>query len=106
MKKPLSHEEFVQIARSSPPDGRSPFAFEKRVMAHLRSAPEPDSLALWTRALWRAVAPCLGVMLLAAAFSVSLPATEPPSVADSADAPDLLETTVFAPTEIDFDLGA
>ena len=38
-------------------------------MAHVGQIPAPDLLSMWTRALWRAVAPCFGIMLIAAAVS-------------------------------------
>ena len=69
MKKRLTPEEFVKLARELPRDERVPYAFEKRVMAHVGQIPAPDLLAMWTRALWRAVAPCFGIMLIAAAVS-------------------------------------
>jgi len=68
MKK-LTPEEFVKLAREVPRDERVPYAFEKRVMAHLAQAPMPYVLGMWTHALWRAVVPCVGIMLIAAAIS-------------------------------------
>ena len=69
MKKRLTPEEFVKLARELPRDERVPYAFEKRVMAHIGEIAAPDLLSLWTRALWRAVAPCFGIMLIAVAVS-------------------------------------
>jgi hypothetical protein len=68
MKK-LTPEEFVKLAREVPRDERVPYAFEKGVMAHLTQTAMPDVLGMWTHALWRAVAPCVGIMLIAAAIS-------------------------------------
>ena len=51
-----------------------PSAFEKRLLARLRELLTPDPLTVWSRMLWRAVAPCLGVMLLAVLFSAGEPA--------------------------------
>jgi hypothetical protein len=70
MKK-LTPEEFSKLAREIPRDERVPFAFEKRIMAHLAQVAMPDVLTLWTHALWRAVVPCVGIMLIAAAISFS-----------------------------------
>ena len=42
-----------------------PYAFEKRIMAHLRALLNENPFTDSSRMLWRAVAPCLGVMLLA-----------------------------------------
>jgi hypothetical protein len=72
MKK-LTPEEFVRLAREIPRNERVPYAFEKRIMAHLAQSPMPDVLSLWTRALWRAVVPCIGIMLVAAAVSLAQP---------------------------------
>jgi hypothetical protein len=69
MKKRLTPEEFVKLARELPRDERVPYAFEKRVMAHVDQIPTADVLVMWTRALWKAVAPCFGIMLIAAAVS-------------------------------------
>jgi hypothetical protein len=70
MKKRLTPEEFVTIARQMPGDERVPYAFEKRVMANLL-APVADPLGQWARGLWRAVAPCLAIMAVTAAVCFS-----------------------------------
>ena len=70
MKK-LTPEEFVKFAREVARDERVPYAFEKRIMAHLGRTPAPDFLAMWTHALWRGVVPCVGIMLIVAAISFS-----------------------------------
>ncbi|MFQ3168900.1 MAG: hypothetical protein ACI8QI_001454 [Limisphaerales bacterium] len=62
-------ERFLRFARNLPANEHVPYAFEKRIMAHLRELLTPDPLTLWSRMLWRAVAPCLGVMILAVLFS-------------------------------------
>jgi hypothetical protein len=67
-------EQFLRFARNLPANEHVPYAFEKRIMAHLREWLSPDPLTLWSRMLWRAVAPCLGVMILAVLFSANTPA--------------------------------
>lgn len=99
MKKRLMPEEFVKLAREIPRDEHVPYAFEKRVMASLRSASAPDPLLLWTRALWRAVAPCFGVMLIAVAVSLS----HRDDVAADADLD--LDNAVLAAPDTGFDLS-
>ncbi|GIT38169.1 MAG: hypothetical protein Ct9H300mP7_0900 [Verrucomicrobiota bacterium] len=42
-------------------------------MARIREFLTPDPLTVWSRMLWRAVAPCFGVMILAALFSAKEP---------------------------------
>jgi hypothetical protein len=71
MKKPLTPEEFARMARGLRADQRTPYAFEKRIMARLGDAQCVDATAVWSRGLWRAVGPCLGVMVASALFSMS-----------------------------------
>src|SRR5688572_16143125 len=100
MKKRLTPEEFISLARSLPQDERTPYAFEHRIMARLQRLPS-DGFAEWTHALWRAMAPCVGIMLLVAMVSLAAMAGDP--VATEADAD--LESIVFAPTQIAFDVS-
>lgn len=48
-----------------------PYAFEKRIMAHIEAVPQAalNLWEQWTHALWRAVVPCMAVMILAAVLS-------------------------------------
>jgi len=62
-------EKLLAAARANPPSDRVPYAFEKRVIACLGNATARDAGAFWARALWRAAAPCVGVMLLLSAWS-------------------------------------
>ena len=64
-----SDEQFLRFARNLPANEHVPYAFEKRIMARLRELLTPDPLTLWSRMLWRAVGPCLGVMMLVVLFS-------------------------------------
>jgi len=52
------------VARRDPPGNEVPFAFEKRVMARLRSTPPIDEWAAWARALWYGAGACAAVALL------------------------------------------
>jgi len=67
-------EQFLRLAHNLPDNERVPYAFEKRIMAQLRELLVPDPLTHWSRMLWRAVTPCLGVMILAMLFSAVEPA--------------------------------
>src|ERR1035441_10170892 len=51
--------KLIAAARANPPSDRVPYAFEKRIMAHLAAQPVVDDWALWARALLRAAAPCV-----------------------------------------------
>ena len=52
---------------------RVPYAFEKRVMAHIKETPQPavNIWVQWSQALWRATIPCFAVMVLAVVWSNS-----------------------------------
>ena len=71
--------KLLAAARANPPSDRVPYAFEKRIMAHLADRPRADGWELWGRALWRAAAPCVAVMLLLSAWSFFVPNTATPS---------------------------
>jgi len=62
--------KLIAAARANPPSSRVPYAFEKRIMAQLAARPALDDWALWGRALWRAAAPCVAIMLLLGAWSL------------------------------------
>lgn len=46
-----------------PPDERTPYAFEKRVIACLQGLPKVDLARLWSRGMWRAAMSSAAVML-------------------------------------------
>jgi hypothetical protein len=63
--------KLIAAARAESPSERVPYAFEKRVLARLATLPAMvDHWALWSRALWRAAAPCVAIMLLLGAWSL------------------------------------
>ncbi len=80
-------------ARALPPSDHVPFAFEKRVMSCLAAVESTDVLALWSRLLWRAAAPCVAIMLLMSAWTVYSSRSSIPSQTLAAD----LERTVWGP---------
>ncbi|MBL9136337.1 MAG: hypothetical protein JNK85_10740 [Verrucomicrobiales bacterium] len=66
-------QKLIASARTHSPSDSVPYAFEQRIMAGLRRpGPVVDAWNLWGAALWRAVAPCLGITLLVAASSLAL----------------------------------
>ena len=69
MKLDELQKKLLAAAKANPPEDRVPLAFEKRVLAHLKAAPVADLSALWARALWRAVVPCVAVTVVLAALS-------------------------------------
>lgn len=64
--------KLIAVARSERPSERVPYAFEKRLMARLRACPRPDGWAAWSALLWRALAPCCALMILAGAGALVL----------------------------------
>lgn len=69
-------QTLLAAARAHPPSDAVPYAFAQRVMARLPGRPIEDHWAAWTRALWRAAAPCVGIMLLLGAWSLFEPESE------------------------------
>ena len=61
--------KLIAAARANPPSDRVPYAFEKRILARLAARPIADGWELWGRALLRAAAPCVAIMLLLGAWS-------------------------------------
>lgn len=107
MKQRLTPEEFVKLARETPRDERVPYTFEKRVMANLSAPLAADPLSQWTSALWRAVAPCAAITVIAAFVSFSQ-ATETRTnrTEVGADLDAALENAVLTPPEPTLDLEA
>ena len=100
-------DQMLAKTRQLPADDRVPFAFEKRIMAHIKETPEPTAnlWELWGHSLWRAVVPCLAVMILVAVWMkapgetavTSEPKATPPTVAtiDSPAKEDLESIVMF-----------
>ena len=87
----------MAVARANPPSDRVPYAFEKRIMARLAAQPVSDTWELWARALWRAAAPCVAIMLLLGAWSLfSLRRSAP-----AGDVSQALEQTLLAAVDQD-----
>ena len=84
--------KLIAIARANPPSERVPYAFEKRILAHLAARPMLDRWELWGRALLRAAAPCIAIMLLLGAWSLFAPQPNP----STNDLSQQLEQTLLA----------
>jgi hypothetical protein len=85
-------EKLLAAARADRPSEHVPYAFEKRILARLATAPQPDAWTVWARLLWRAATPCLGftaVLVGMAFFTGALQGT-------SVSLGEGLETTVYA----------
>jgi hypothetical protein len=68
MKMTVLEKKLIKAARTTMVEDRVPYAFEKRIMARLATAPA-DLLGLWGSALWRAAIPCIISALLLAVWS-------------------------------------
>src|SRR5664279_4475457 len=97
----MNHAELerklIAAARANPPSDRVPYAFEKRIMARLAARPLADGWELWGRALWRAAAPCVAIMLLLGAWSFFTPQTS----SSATDLSQQLEQTLLAAVDQD-----
>ena len=82
-------QKLLAAARSNPPSDHVPYAFEKRIMAHL-SKPVMDVWSAWGRSLWRAAAACAVVSALLGGWTVQTSPTE------KMDLGQAFENTVFA----------
>lgn len=92
------HRKLIASARKTPDNDHVPYAFEKRIMAHLAGKTAPDGWTLWGRALSRAAACCVAFMLLMTAGSYLVPAN-PASTASANNSTSLsqdVEQTLFA----------
>lgn len=85
-------KKLFAAARRAPPRDGVPYGFEQRIMARLSARPALDLWAVWARGLWRAAAPCVGVMLLLVGWTVLTPGQ---SLPDN-DLAQELENTIFA----------
>ena len=63
-------KKLFALARALPPSDHVPYAFEKRIMARVAALPVVDVWAVWSRLLWRAAAPCVGIMLVISVWTV------------------------------------
>jgi hypothetical protein len=66
-------------------------------MASLATRPVVDDWALWARALWRAAAPCVAIMLVLGAWSFFAP----PASTSANDLSQDLEKTLLAAVDQD-----
>lgn len=77
------NQKLLAAARRNAPSDHVPYAFEKRILAHLATRPLPDTLALWGQALCRAAFSCAAVVLLVGVSAFYL-TTENPAVSPAA----------------------
>jgi hypothetical protein len=97
MKPDQLQAKLIAVARANPPSDRVPLAFEKRIMARLAAPLIADPWALWSRALWRAAALCVAVMLVSTAWTFFAQSSAAPANDLSQD----LENTLLAAVDQD-----
>jgi hypothetical protein len=90
MKLTKLEETLLAAARNHPPGDQVPYAFEKRIMANLRTAPAVSQWTLLGRALWRAAVPCLIITILCGIWTLGNTTNEPENLAQE------FEHTVYA----------
>ena len=63
-------ERLLTQTREIPANDRVPYAFEKRIMAHIKEAPTAlaDVWSVWAQSLWKAMVPCLAVLVMVAVW--------------------------------------
>ncbi len=95
----LNHlqQKLLAAARAHPPGDAVPYAFEKRILAHLTERPVTDPVARWVRGLWRAAASCAAISVLLGAWTFLSPAVSSPDDELSQQ----FENTVFAAVDQD-----
>lgn len=93
--------KLIAAARADLSDERVPYAFEKRVMAQLRSVTRSgsDPLAFWVAGLWRAAVPCVAITLLMGLVTWSAARSQSNGSASADSLTVALENTMLAPLD-------
>jgi hypothetical protein len=68
-------QKLTAAARLQAPDGRVPYAFEKRIMALIAERMAGSRRRLWARGLWHAAVSCVALAVVCGAISFFIPAT-------------------------------
>jgi anti-sigma-K factor RskA len=66
-------ERLTAAARRQTPNERVPYAFEKRVMAHIAARAVTDRWVVWGNSLWRAAVSCVAVAIVCGGISLWAP---------------------------------
>ncbi len=90
--------KLIAAARANPPADAVPLGFERRVLSTLKQIVPADYLTIWSHALWRAAAPCVGVALLLIAWSFL---SSPSTATAGGDLSQDFENTVLAAASVD-----
>lgn len=89
------HKRLIAAAKANTPSTDVPYAFERRIMERIRTTIRVDFWSVWSTILWRATAPCLGIMLLISIWTGwQIAKTSPADSIVNLNAE--LETTIYA----------
>ena len=92
------HRKLIAAARLETPDDRVPYAFEKRVMAHITARAQAVRQSAWAAAFMRAAFSCIVVAGLFSAWTLLSPSGTP--VADDLSQ-DLQNTLLASADQVD-----
>jgi hypothetical protein len=93
-------KKLLAAAKRQPQDDRVPYAFEKRIMAHIASRRVVDRWVVWGNSLWRAAASCVVIAVVCAGIA----AYTPQSSDNSTDLSQDFENTLLASADQPSDL--
>jgi len=97
MESSQLERKLLAAAKAHLPSDAVPYAFEQRIMSRLGKVPVLDLWADWSRALWRAAAPCVAIAILLGVWN----AFGPGKTAAATDLSLDLERTVLASVALD-----
>lgn len=86
-------QKLLEAARTEPADERVPYAFENRIMTHIRALGAPVRQELWAQLWWRAALVSMIASLSLSVFCTAIAKHQELSLAEH------LETAVYAPVE-------
>jgi transposase len=89
-------QKLTAAARLQKLDDRVPYAFEKRIMAHIAERAMVSTRLLWARGLWRAAVSCVAVAVVCGTVALFAPDTH-----DGGDLSQDFENTLLASADVD-----
>lgn len=98
MKPSQLERKLIAAAKAQAPSDAVPYAFEQRIMSRLGKVPVIDLWADWSRALWRAAAPCVAVAICLGVWNAYASSSKNTA---STDLSQELERTVLASVALD-----
>lgn len=90
------HRKLITAARNTSQDDRVPYAFEKRIMAHLAGHKPLDAWQLWGHAFSKAAVFCVAFMLMISAGSYFAPKAPATTSSNTVSLTQAIDQTLFA----------